>query len=29
LNFQSGDVLDDLYPGTGGMSLAIAERTQP
>jgi len=26
LNFQNGDILDDLFPGTNGMSDAIASR---
>lgn len=25
LNFQEGDVLDDLFPGTGGMALVAAQ----
>ena len=29
LNFQTSDTLDDLYPGTGGMSKAIVERINP
>jgi hypothetical protein len=27
LNFQAGDTLDDLYPGTGIMGRVVAERT--
>jgi hypothetical protein len=26
LNYQEGDILDDLFPGTNGMADAIASR---
>lgn len=29
LNYQDGDELDDLFPGTGGMSLALNSRPLP